>query len=49
MMKRGKTTPLNYSMQLGKRGSMIDEDKLILAKPFLKLNKKESMITKHEK
>ena len=39
--------PISHSMKIDKRGSIIDEDKLTLVKPFLKLNKKESMITKH--
>lgn len=45
-MQRGRTMPISHSIKFGKRSSIIDEDKLTLAKPFLKLNKKESVITK---
>lgn len=49
-LKKGKTLPMNMSLQLGKKSSsMQEEDKLNLAKPFLKIKKQESHITKHEK
>jgi hypothetical protein len=41
--------PMNMSLQLAKKTNLTEEAKLTMVKPFLKLKKQDSIITKREK